>query len=192
MEYINNGGDGDCRGEKTRTLPILHTTENMLTIHSLACFFVLLALLPLCLCTVPSEFTSACTPDTDITDWQPDRYEYYNIEYSQVSDFNKFRPPYAQGDKVPTALLVNSVPSGIVKTLFFPMMDQFSMMQVVNSSDTTWLDSSDSTRVRVEQIGARSPSRRRSAGCTHRVPFWTLVVTMEDGYITKHECQRLP
>lgn len=138
-------------------------------------------------CTVPSSFTYSCTLDTDSTDWKPDQFNYYDIEYSQISDFNKYKPPYSQGDKVPTALVINSVPGGIVKTTFFPLMDQFSMMQVVNSTDTIWLDGSDSTRVRVEQIGARSPSRRRSAGCTHRVPFWTLVVTMEDGYITKQE-----
>jgi len=74
-------------------------------------------------------------------------------------------------------------------TMFYPTVDQFTLLEIVNSFNQSWLDREDGlpVYVRVEVGKKSSPWRMRSsvnsAGVRYTVPFLTLIIETANGYV---------
>lgn len=73
---------------------------------------------------------------------------------------------------------------------FYPDVDDFTLLEVENSFNASWLDSPDNDPVYIRaEVGTHSTYwRARSqmrGGRKITVPFWTLVVEITDGLVSK-------
>jgi len=74
-------------------------------------------------------------------------------------------------------------------TMFYPVVDEFTLLEIDQSFNESWLDDpKDVVYIRVEVGKKSSPWRRRSqinGGIRYTVPFLTLIIETVDGIVSK-------
>jgi len=85
----------------------------------------------------------------------------------------------------PLCLVIN----GKNYVAFYPDVDDFTLLEVENSFNASWLDSQDEPVYVRAEVGTKSSfwrtrSQGRGAGKI-TVPFWTLVIEMTDGIVDR-------
>ena len=125
-----------------------------------------------------SADSSACAPRkylTQINTIYPNGSRQWNGQYL---------PPYSQYDYHTIAVVIAGS-AYVNATLFYPIVDSLQLLEIYNSYNQAFLSLSASTRIVVETIGGYiSNSRTRINGtCAYVVPFFTLIVDMDEGFI---------
>ena len=143
-------------------------------------------------CTIPGAVTSGLTvvdPNcfTDSSVCAPRRYmtTLNNLQPDGSQQWpGQTLPPYSQFNVFPLAI-VTAGAAQVEASIFYPYLDELQLLQLINSYNASFLSLSASTRIVVEFIGGViSNSRTRiNATCAYVVPFFTLIVDLDQGYI---------
>jgi len=79
------------------------------------------------------------------------------------------------------------VVGGVAKMVFYPNVEDFSLLQIYTPAGAQGAFDLPTQWFQAEFSGVASSYKYRSDGGTNIVPFWTLIITLDDGYVSTIE-----